>query len=104
MDRMIGTGVVPAAAARDLGAVGVAARASGIDRDARRDHPHAAYARLDVPVVVRTEGDVRARARVRMDEALVSFGLALSLLEQSARRPACGGGGGPATLSGRGSG
>ncbi|MHB9091657.1 MAG: hydrogenase large subunit, partial [Chloroflexota bacterium] len=80
-DRMTGTGVVPNAAARDLGAVGVAARASGVDRDARRDHPHAAYARLDVPVIVRTEGDVRARARVRMDEAAASFGLARALLE-----------------------
>lgn len=81
MDRMIGTGVVPAAAARDLGAVGVAARASGIDRDARRDRPYAAYGQLNVPVIVRTEGDVRARARVRMDEAVASFALALSLLE-----------------------
>ncbi|MHB1131775.1 MAG: hydrogenase large subunit [Chloroflexota bacterium] len=82
MDRVTGTGVVSAAAARDLGAVGVAARASGIDRDARRDHPHAAYGQFEVPVVVRTEGDVLARARVRMDEALASFHLALALLAQ----------------------
>ncbi len=81
VDRLAGTGVVPAEAARDLGAVGVAARASGIDRDARRDHPHAAYGRLSVPVVVRTEGDVRARTLVRIDEARASFGLALQLLE-----------------------
>ncbi len=82
MDRMIGTGIVPFDAAWDLGAVGVAARASGVDRDARRDHPHAAYGEVDVPVVVRTEGDVRARACVRMDEALVSFALARSSLER----------------------
>jgi Ni,Fe-hydrogenase III large subunit len=81
MDRMVGTGIVPLATARDLGAVGVAARASGVDRDARRDHPHAAYAQLEIPVVVRSEGDVRARALVRIDEALVSFRLALALLE-----------------------
>jgi len=81
VDRMLGTGIVPAQAARDLGAVGVAARASGVDRDARRDHPYAAYGQLDFPVIVRTEGDVRARARVRMDEAFASFGLALQLLE-----------------------
>ncbi len=80
-DRMTGTGIVPLAAARDLGAVGVAARASGVDRDTRRDHPHAAYGRMEPPVIVRTEGDARARALVRMDEATASFGLALAVLE-----------------------
>ncbi|MHB0869250.1 MAG: hydrogenase large subunit [Chloroflexota bacterium] len=80
MDRMIGTGVVPAEAARDLGAVGVAARASGVDRDARRDHPHAGYGGLSFPVPVRSEGDVRARALVRIDEATASFAMAQQLL------------------------
>ncbi len=81
VDRLVGTGVVPFEAARDLGAVGVAARASGIDRDARRDHPHAGYAGLSFPVPVRSEGDVRARAQVRIDEALASFAIAQQLLE-----------------------
>ncbi len=81
-DRMIRTGLVPTEAALALGAVGVAARASGVDRDARRDHPHAYYGELDVPIVVRTEGDVRARAQVRMDEAAVSFSLVQALLER----------------------
>ncbi|TAK31328.1 MAG: NADH-quinone oxidoreductase subunit F [Chloroflexota bacterium] len=80
LDRMTGTGIVPTRAAHDLGAVGVAARASGIDRDARRDHPHACYDQLDLHVPVRTEGDVRARARVRVDEAHVSFSLARQVL------------------------
>ncbi|HZK66141.1 MAG TPA: NADH-quinone oxidoreductase subunit F, partial [Chloroflexota bacterium] len=48
--------------------------------DTRRDHPYGAYGDMRVPVVVRTEGDVWARARVRMDEAVASFGLALELL------------------------
>ncbi len=81
LDRLIGTGIVPTEAARDLGAVGVAARASGIDRDARRDHPHAAYGRLGFPVPVRNEGDVRARTLVRIDEALASFAIARQLVE-----------------------
>lgn len=80
MDRLIGTGVVPLEAARDLGAVGVSARASGIDRDARRDHPYAGYGRLDFRVPLHAAGDVRARAQVRIDEALVSFSLARDLL------------------------
>jgi Ni,Fe-hydrogenase III large subunit len=80
-ERMHRTGVVPTSAARDLGAVGVAARASGLDVDARRDHPHAAYPGLRVPVVVKTTGDARARADVRIDEAFGSFRLAREILE-----------------------
>ena len=72
-ERLRGTGVLAPDVARALGAVGVAARASGIDRDARRDHPHAAYATLSVPVPVQRDGDVRARLRVRVSETLASF-------------------------------
>jgi Ni,Fe-hydrogenase III large subunit/Ni,Fe-hydrogenase III component G len=79
-ERMHRTGVVPTVAARDLGAVGVAARASGLDVDARRDHPHAAYPGLRVPVVVKATGDVRARADVRLEEAFNSFRLAREIL------------------------
>jgi Ni,Fe-hydrogenase III large subunit len=44
-ERLLGTGVLPRAAAVALGAVGVAARASGVDVDLRRDLPYGAYAR-----------------------------------------------------------
>ena len=79
-ERFINTGILPTETARLFGAVGVAARASGIDRDARRDHPHAGYAGLDLPISVRTTGDVRARAQVRINETFVSFGLVRTLL------------------------
>ena len=49
--------------------VGVPARASGIDEDARRDHPFAAYAALPPRVIVHSEGDVWARLMVRVEEA-----------------------------------
>ena len=42
-DRVDGTGVLSQQAARDLGIVGMAARASGVDGDLRRDHPNDAY-------------------------------------------------------------
>jgi Ni,Fe-hydrogenase III large subunit/Ni,Fe-hydrogenase III component G len=74
-ERLCGTGVLAPDVARTLGAVGVAARASGIDRDARRDLPHAAYDRVSVPVAVERDGDVRARLRVRISETLASFEL-----------------------------
>jgi Ni,Fe-hydrogenase III large subunit len=67
--------------ARDMQVVGVAARASGIDEDARRDHPFAAYAALAPRVVVRAEGDVWARLMVRVGEARESARLILSALE-----------------------
>lgn len=76
-ERFAGTGVLSRETAQALGAVGVAARASGIDADSRRDHPHAFYDRLPmaVPVPVRGEGDVQARVLTRMDETIVAFSL-----------------------------
>ena len=51
-DRVDGAGVLTHQAASDLGIVGMAARASGVDGDLRRDHPNDAYEglRFDVPV------------------------------------------------------
>ena len=40
-DRLETTGILPHKTAVDLGVVGVAARASGVDLDARRDFPYA---------------------------------------------------------------
>jgi len=58
------------AAAADLGITGPAARASGIDRDARRDLPGPVYARHRpaVAVAVGETGDVFARAMQRWRE------------------------------------
>ena len=67
-DRVDTTGILTNQAARDLGIVGVAARASAIDADFRRDHPHDAYADLRFGVPVEEGGDVRARLMVRARE------------------------------------
>jgi len=55
-------------AAWAYGAKGLAGRASGLDRDSRRDHPHAAYGEWPLAVRTQSEGDVFARVRVRVDE------------------------------------
>lgn len=81
MDRLTGTGMVPKETAWQLGAVGVAARASGIERDSRRDHPHAAYGEVDFDVCTRSEGDVWARLSIRIEEVEQS----LRILEQAAK-------------------
>jgi Ni,Fe-hydrogenase III large subunit/Ni,Fe-hydrogenase III component G len=77
-DRLETTGVLKPATARDLGVVGIAGRASGLDRDLRRDVPHAAYDRVQFSVPVYQEGDVLRRMQVRIDEVRQS----LSIIEQ----------------------
>ena len=80
-DRFTGTAVLGNASARDLGTLGYVARASGLDRDARRDHP---FVELGDPfaVVVETGGDVLARYRVRVRELAVSADLAVDLVRR----------------------
>jgi len=69
LDRLHGTGRLDKKTASELQVVGIPARASGIDADARRDHPFAAYAELPPIVAVHTDGDVWARLMVRVAEA-----------------------------------
>ncbi len=71
--RMEGTGRLPLQTAQTLGIVGVPARASGRDVDARRDFPSPCFSTFPPEVILQREGDVLARARVRCDEMLASF-------------------------------
>jgi Ni,Fe-hydrogenase III large subunit/Ni,Fe-hydrogenase III component G len=78
VDRLDDTGLLQHRAAVDLAVAGVAARASGVDRDARRDHPHGAFGTsiaLDLHVVTASEGDAMARVTVRALEARESIRL-----------------------------
>ena len=65
MERFEETGILPREIAAALGLKGPAARASGLDRDARRDHPGGIYRYAQVPVSLAESGDVFARAYVR---------------------------------------
>jgi Ni,Fe-hydrogenase III large subunit/Ni,Fe-hydrogenase III component G len=80
-DRVDGTGILPAQAAQDLGIVGIAARASGVDADFRRDHPHDAYEGLRFDVPVEHGGDVRARLMIRAREVEQSLSILRQVLE-----------------------
>lgn len=65
MARFEDTGILPRDVAAQLGIVGPAARASGLDRDARRDQPSGIFRFTHLPVSTCDSGDVFARAYVR---------------------------------------
>ena len=80
-DRLEGTGRLTTRTARDHGVLGFVARASGLDIDARRDHPYAAYGELAFAVPVLESGDVKARTLVRVREARESAKLIRQAVE-----------------------
>ena len=71
--RLENTGRLTKETARDLGLVGPAARACGLERDVRRDYPCGIYAAHPVPVATATTGDVHARTVVRWLEIEASM-------------------------------
>ncbi len=81
LDRLEHTGRLTRKTAETFGLVGPAARASGVDRDLRRDLPFAGYRELPARVAVRHEGDVLARCLIRLDETRESFRLVRHALE-----------------------
>ncbi|RPH70792.1 MAG: Ni,Fe-hydrogenase III large subunit [Myxococcaceae bacterium] len=80
-DRFREAGRLERELAGTLGALGLAARASGLGRDLRVDQPWPPYDRLAPKLAVRTEGDVAARVQVRFDEVLESIRLCRLLLD-----------------------
>ncbi len=82
LDRLLTTGHLPYQTAFDQGASGPIKRASGINRDLRRDHPYAAYEFLGLNVPMREAGDAHARAQVRMEEIRSSIGIILQAVEE----------------------
>jgi Ni,Fe-hydrogenase III large subunit len=81
-DRFAGTGIVQPELAVQLGLVGLAARASGQNRDLRVDLPCEPYGQLGVRKVVYDEGDVAARVAVRFDELAESIRLVAALARE----------------------
>jgi len=86
-DRLETTGVLKERTAWDHAVMGVVGKATGIDRDLRRDRPFAAYDELQVKVSVYRYGDVRARMRVRMDEIHESMRLIRDVRERIPQGP-----------------
>ncbi len=82
VERLQNAGILSKDIAMKLGATGIAARASGIDDDIRKAHPHLLYGSLDFEVRTMPQGDVYARMMVRAGEAECSISLINALLER----------------------
>ena len=80
ISRMERTGVVSQDSAKALGAVGMAARSSGVDIDTRFDFNDKWYTSLDVVKPFKATGDVHSRFKLRYKEVKQSMQIVKKLL------------------------
>jgi membrane-bound hydrogenase subunit alpha len=80
--RTRGIGVLDGEAAQRVGVVGPVARASGVAVDVRKDDPYFAYPWVDWNLSLRPEGDVQAKAEVRLNEMRESLDICIQCLER----------------------
>jgi len=80
--RLKGVGVLSKEDAIKYAVVGPTARGSGIAIDVRHDDPYAAYADLDWNIIVQKEGDVFAKAVVRLLEIFESIKIVRQALKK----------------------
>ena len=82
ISRLERTGVVSSENAKVLGAVGMAARASGVDIDSRFDFNDKWYTSLDVVKPFKATGDVHSRFKLRYKEIKQSMQIVKKLLKK----------------------
>jgi len=75
-------GVADKQACKEMGLVGPVARAAGCDIDCRRDHPYAAYDRVDFDVITHDTSDVWGRVVVRAKEVFESIKIVRQCLDK----------------------
>ncbi len=85
--RLKGVGVLTMEDAIGYSALGPTARASGVNIDVRRDHPYAAYDRVKWNVITQKEGDVFAKAVVRILEMYESVSIIRQCLDKMPAGP-----------------
>lgn len=82
LDRTVGVGTLTREDAVTYAVTGPLARASGIDRDLRRDRPYLGYEQYDFEIPVLTDGDVYARYLVRLAEIRESAKIVRQVLDR----------------------
>jgi Ni,Fe-hydrogenase III large subunit len=80
LSRFEKTGVVTRDQALSIGAVGMAARASGLFRDIRSTHPHNNYKDIQHQPIIKRHGDVYSRTQIRRNEIIQSIGYIREML------------------------
>jgi NADH-quinone oxidoreductase subunit D len=78
--RTVGIGYIDPALLDAYGVTGPTARAAGVAKDVRRDHPYLVYPELDFEPVVGKDSDVYTRADVRRRDLLMSVDLIRQIL------------------------
>jgi NADH-quinone oxidoreductase subunit D len=79
--RLSNVGKLSRADVESYGAVGPVARASGVDRDIRRDDPYAAYDEVSFKVITVNNEDVYGRTLVRVGELMESYSIIRQILK-----------------------
>jgi NADH-quinone oxidoreductase subunit D len=85
--RLSGAGSLSHEDALKLDAVGPTARASGVNRDVRRDDPYAAYGELSFDVITDNHNDVYGRTLVRLKELMESYKIIRQIAEKLPEGP-----------------
>jgi Ni,Fe-hydrogenase III large subunit/Ni,Fe-hydrogenase III component G len=80
--RTCGVGVADKLLVKNVGLLGPVARAAGIEIDCRRDHPYAAYDRVEFDVITAQSADVWGRVVVRMNEVFESIRIIRQCLDK----------------------
>jgi Ni,Fe-hydrogenase III large subunit len=80
--RTRGVGVADKMLVKNVGLIGPVARAAGADIDCRRDHPYAAYDRVEFDVITEPGCDVWSRVVVRMKEVFEAIRIIRQCLEK----------------------
>ncbi len=81
LERTQGVGFISVEDMLDLGVTGPMLRAAGVRMDVRKNQPYSAYDKFDFEMAVRTENDVYARYRVRLQEMRESAKIVTQALE-----------------------
>ena len=80
--RAVGMGVIDPDWLDAYGVTGPNARAAGVARDVRRDHPYLVYPLLDFEPVTSQDSDIYTRADVRRRDLLMSIDLIRQILDR----------------------